>query len=254
VDEILLKSFLVEMLGEEAGKAISTACKKSPHFSNFIPARVTMSWIGIMDDYGYTGVIPGVPNSSLSFSKSEDNSLSGYVNVGNDFYEFSKADCGELAALITVMMGVRPDPLAKTIKTSDLASLGSSIDRLVKSRIVNLIKKGMEAGGFAKPQGPIAPEEPTEKQKDPQVKKVVPPKSSRQMSVTKAESETKCSVCGSVSFRGDRFTGCRCTKDLAKEVTVIKTEAGFTLSFDSNSSWTDNNILVLSDILGVRHG
>ena len=65
--------------------------------------------------------------------------------------------------------------------------------------------------------------------------------------LTQSQATSKCSVCEEPQFRGDRFVGCYCLRDLAKSASAEAVEGGYRLTFDE--PWSKSDIALLMDIV-----
>lgn len=90
--------------------------------------------------------------------------------------------------------------------------------------------KQQEAGA------PIAPAFQTQQPK---------PVKKPQLKISKTESEVGCSMCGQGQFRDGIFRGCLCFRDMAQGVSCRKSEAGYTLEFQT-SDWDGDAIMALA--------
>jgi hypothetical protein len=137
-------------------------------------------------------------------------------------------------------------------------------------------KGGKEAPGPAaaplEPEQPLAPQPPDPNQNSkgpvvslrPQAVKIPQPKTTQEvvqtgkgavqkhpkkvptLRVTKSQAEAECNACGGRQFKGDRFTGCFCFRDLAKSVKVESLKDGYNLVFDG---WETDDFLAFMDAL-----
>lgn len=257
-------SFLIGVLGKDGAHAFKKAIDREASLGGAVVPRAIMSWLNIATKYDYTGGIPGVSNTYLSFKKSETG-LDGGISVGEEVYSFSGASAFHVAASVAVALGV--ENASANVRDQTLAKVGKSIDTLVKARIITeqLMRKGAAKdllrcdcktdphlpacatrmkkvdlpGTTAKPkdaqmafapQAPMAPN--SQKQKPAPFK------------VTKSESDHKCSMCQRSQFANGGFVGCLCFRDMAGAVRVAKTEAGYSLTFAS-SEWDIDAVAAL---------
>jgi hypothetical protein len=244
--------FLKAVLGDDGAQALRKAAERSDTLENALIPRTILAWIGIAARSSYSGALPGIENTYVEFTKSE-NGYSGQIAIGDDVYEFKDKNVYHLTASVAVSMGVDHERVPANLKDSDVARLGKSIDLLVKARVVTeqLLKKavaGAEAPGpAAKPTpaaDPIAPDAPTAQQaalpKPTKAKPKLPRTSSKATSVpmlpklklSEAQLQKKCTACSSGHLRNGKFIGCMCWRDLAKSTTLVKNGDGsFTMSF-----------------------
>lgn len=126
--------FISEVLGDEGSKALQKAAARSNELGNALLPRTILAWLGISARGDYEGDVPGVENTYLRFSKSEDK-YTGSVSVGEDLYSFDQVSVFHLASAIAVALGADHERIPANLKHMDLVSLGKNIDTLVKARI-----------------------------------------------------------------------------------------------------------------------
>jgi hypothetical protein len=240
--------FIESVLGPRASGALAKAVSRHEALGPVVGPRVILGWVNLASQWSYSGNIPGIDGSILSFQKTEDG-LKGSVGIGNDVYDFVNASPTELSATLAVTLGVGR-PIGSKIKDCDLVGLGKSVDVLVKSQIIELLRASVAktelTGAAAAPQGPKGPMTPEAPQKAPKVQQQSAPKTLR---ITKNQAENKCSVCGAGGFEDDHFVGCFCLRELAKTATSVETQEGYEIEF--GTEWTPGSIQVCRDILGV---
>lgn len=240
------------VLGDVAATALRRATDRSATLDSVVGSRVILGWLNFATKFGFSGEIPGVPGSQLSFSKSETGGLfNGAVTIGPDLYDFNNASETQLAATLSVALGANHQPSPK-LRDQDLQPLGKNIDLLIKSQVLRrLQKQDQESGAAAAPRAPDQPLQPGAPvpQKKGQGR---PPAQGgfTSLKVSKSQASSKCSVCGSASFnRNGDFTACYCLRSLAKSAQSEATADGFKVTFDT-SVWSKSNLSVLLDILG----
>ena len=273
-----IQKFTQAVLGQTAADVLYKAGERSVALGSVLGPRVVVGWLEVIGRNDYDGSIPGQPGSILKFSKNQG-LYDGTLTIGGSVYGFSNATLTHLAATLSVALGVN-QPVSKALKDSDLVGLGRSIDLLVRARVLQLSKKepccknacvdcggceehsetkghgagcklwkeetgGQQCGAAAAPRGPKPPEGPEPQKKAPVQAR--PPKM-QTLSITKAQSEQKCSVCQAASFRRGEFAGCYCLRDLAKSAASVPQGDGFQVTF--GPEWTESNLKVLMDIMG----
>lgn len=127
--------FLQEVLGADGAAALLRAVQKSEALAHVLVPRTLLSWSALAGSYGYTGPVPGIPESFLEFSKSEAG-YSGALTVGTDTIPFSSASIYRMVSHVAVALGLDDVAPAAELRGLDLQKLGKSIDLLVRSRVV----------------------------------------------------------------------------------------------------------------------
>jgi hypothetical protein len=262
------------VLGEDACQALAKAAERSEALGGVIGPRTVIGWATLAARWDYDGQVPGIEDSQLTFEKGENHQLTGSIRLGQEELEFENATVPHLAAMLCVGLGCQKD-FSKSLKDSDLAGLGENIDLLVKARVVNLLKamkeisaceecgkrryvvvckcKGKKKvektelpGQQAKPGAPIPPTGFTAPTKTAP-KPMQPPR----VKLTKAMTETKCSVCEASQFdRRGEFKGCYCLRDLARFAKSERDGEDFVVTF--SKEWTKSSIALLMDIVGAQ--
>lgn len=140
MDDRKLK-FLKAVLGEDGAKALAKAAERGPELENALLPRTIMSWLGLAARDDFEGRLPGVENTYLQFSKSEDR-FSGSVAVGDEVYAFQQASILHLGACVAVALGADHERVSLRLRDLDIQRLGKNIDLLVKARVaVKELKK-----------------------------------------------------------------------------------------------------------------
>ena len=243
------QKFLAGVLGKDGASALRKAVQRDSRLDSIVLPRAVIGWLSFVSRYEFEGDIPGVDNSYIQFSKSEDGLFSGSVAIGEFVVPFSKTDIYHLSSAILLALGEDEVSIDEDLKDLVLAKLGKSIDALAKAQEVarNLdktlktkkTKKEEEeeeldktdlpgkAHQPTKQQGPQAPVPPVAVQpKIPKTIKKVPA-----LKITKTESEKPCSVCDGIQFKDGKFKGCMCFMDLAKGIKTTEYSDGFALDF-----------------------
>jgi hypothetical protein len=271
-------SFMNAVLGEDATAALAKAEERSAVLAGVVGPRTILGWVMLASRWDYDGFVPGHDGSQLQFAKSE-NGLTGIVALGEQQLDFENARPEHLAAMLCVGLGCPPD-LSKSEGATQLAlvQLGETIDLMVKSHIVNLLKneptprckscnkfysskhkdrcphcsteleKAELPGSAAKalaPQAPDAQQAPKSTAPNRMATKAPPT-----VGLTKSMMERKCSVCDASQFtKSGDFKGCYCIRDLAKFAKSERRGDGVVVEF--GREWTPSNIQLFVDIVGA---
>jgi hypothetical protein len=127
--------FIAGVLGADGAQALKKAADRSPEFSNAILPRVIMAWMQVVGRFDYEGELPGVQNTYLEFSKSED-LYTGAIGMGDEVYSFKDVSLFHVASAVAVALGAENARIDPQLRDVDLMRLGKSIDLLAKARIV----------------------------------------------------------------------------------------------------------------------
>jgi GNAT superfamily N-acetyltransferase len=127
--------FLEGILGGDGAKALSKAAARIPELESALLPRALMAWLGVCPT-SFEGNLPGVENSYLHFQKSEGNTYSGSIAIGDDIYAFEDASGLRVGACVAVALGADHEKLNPALADTDLVRLGKSIDTLVRARAV----------------------------------------------------------------------------------------------------------------------
>ncbi|CAB4127165.1 NAT_SF domain containing protein [uncultured Caudovirales phage] len=130
--------FMLAVLGETGSKALAKASATSSFMAQAIVPRTILSWVALAARYSYSGEVPGNPEYLMEFTKTESG-FSGFVGD----YSFVDQPVYHLAASLACAMDVTQE-LPNAFKVSDLNRLGKSVDLLVKSNMVRLLKKELD--------------------------------------------------------------------------------------------------------------
>lgn len=264
--------FLVAVLGEDGARALAKASERSQELGNVLVPRTIMAWLGMAGRDSYEGDIPGVINSYVQFTKNEQD-YSGSVGVGEDVYTFENESIVHVAGAVAVALGIDHERAHPDLRDLDLARLGKSIDLLAKARAVaeKLLKEpDEESAEKAEGPGPAAaprmqkpPDAPASPQLQvgrgpkastgapktpglPKPKLPKPPGMVKTLKITKSQAERKCSLCGFTQFKGGKFSGCLCLRDLAKHVKSSAEGEGFVLEIGAKLDEEERETLIES--------
>jgi hypothetical protein len=116
------------------------------------------------------------------------------------------------------------------------------------------LQKGKDGPGPA--AAPLAPEPPTpptptapEPSKASATKPPKPP-AAKTLKLTRSEAARGCPSCGRTQFSDDRFVGCACFSDLAKNVDVVHTDTtAITIKLDMRA-WDAEGVITLLESIG----
>ncbi len=129
-------SFLAGVLGPDGATALAKAVERQAVLVPVIVPRTILAWLRLQDPV-YEGQLPGVGDSYLAFSKSEDaaGTYTGTIAVGAQAYGFEGATALHLASAIGVALGVDADAVdPRRLRDLDVQRLGKSIDLLARAR------------------------------------------------------------------------------------------------------------------------
>jgi hypothetical protein len=128
-------SFMKSILGEDGQQAFDKMIKRAPGIGVLLAPRTILGWISTASRINYEGELPGVNNSYVSLSKSEDG-IHGAVAVEGVQHTFEGHDLVHVAAAISQALGVESIDIDPSVRDTDLSKLGKSIDLLVKARTI----------------------------------------------------------------------------------------------------------------------
>jgi hypothetical protein len=243
-----MNNFLSSILGEVGAKALERASESAPLLRPVIVPRAIIAWLQTMGALNYEGNIPGVDNSYLSLQKNQTEDYTGAITIDNFLLTFEKSDLLNVAASLGVALKIDVGELDERLKRKDLTNLGKSIDLLVKSEVIKQLKKAKAMDGSVphqvplKPQTQGAPQAPSKQDPKQQLQGTVTagqgiaPKAALrhkgvELKVDKSESEKSCEDCGKKFFKDDKFDGCKCLKELSKNVSTETIDGGYLLKF-----------------------
>lgn len=274
--------FLRAVLGVDGASALKKAADRATELESAIVPRAIMAWLGVVARSDFEGSIPGVEDSYIDFEKNDAGLYDGTVAIGEGVFPFQNATVFHLAASVAMALGSNNE-IDNRLKDVDLVRLGKSIDILAKATF--LTKMDLSKGAPGPPHAPkltgvpLAPV-PGIKQKEkapkdaggkkppkppaeaPKPKHVVPkskvtiPKAKRpalkSFSMSERQSLRECPDCGLPLIKGGAFTGCVCFKELARYVSLAKSETGLVISFRPEVD--DDAVSVILETLGVSDG
>jgi hypothetical protein len=280
--------FLKAVVGDQGAAALIKAAARSVSIENVLVPRAIMAWLGVIGRFDYEGEIPGVDDTYLDFAKNEDGLYDGSIAVGDGVFPFENANGFQLAASIAVALG--SDQPLDEVRDSELARLGKSIDIMAKAKMVTdleieLAKARPGPPNPQKPQGPPTAATPQMKQPKMQVKPPKTPKgapknpiapkakvslpkppnpakmtpgaqqnrafkSEKQFALNDANLLAACPECGLKLIKNEKFVGCMCLRDLAKNVALTKYEGRHYISF--RTELDADAVSVVLETLGVK--
>lgn len=203
---------LLKLLGEVGHKALEPLLKNES-LAAFILPKAIISYLDTLDSgpVDLDGVVLDKINSKYS----------GSINIKKTEYEFSDASGTEVAALVCLAHGMKPE---SDLKGLDLAKLSKTITALVKSQAA-------AKEPLASTAAPRKPEEPEAQ---------IPPDNSsnikrgpinKTMMVPDKHTEKVCKACGQGMWKNKEFIGCTCTKSMVKSVSTRLTAGYSVLTF-----------------------
>ena len=228
-----INNFLQEVLGLDGFSAVNKAISNSKELKSILIPRTILSWLEIQSQLGsYNSKIPGI-NLNLELNKSEEG-FSGSYYINKNRVHFNKKELLEVASDISILLNV--GEITPPTKDLDIVNLGKSVDLLIKSKILNSLKKKDKPilSDKAKPIEPLEPE-PPQKQPSRSLPKI-PPKTSpkpvfKSLKVSKSQSENRCSLCNKSQFKNDTFIGCDCLSEVSSLIKTEKSNNGYLLKF-----------------------
>ncbi len=243
--------FLRFIVGNEGTDALNKAINSIPPIGSVVVPRAIVAWLSIISKVGFEGSIPGVPQSFLGLSKTENNSLTGAMTIGDQLYTFEGADLLHVAASLGVALGIDLEPVSDNLKNKDLTKLGKSIDLLVKSEFIKQAKLSKSNDESAAPAPaheqkeakeqsvPLTPvKQPGINLKSGHTGPVQKPnlavgQGQKAIKILKTEATKLCSDCGNSLFKDEKFKGCTCLSGLAKNSKTEITPDGYLVTFKS---------------------
>jgi hypothetical protein len=227
-------SFLKAVLGNDGAQALKKAIARDPRLEHYLVPRTLMGWLASRPQY--EGHVPGVREVYLSFAKSEVG-FEGSIGVGSQpVNKFNAPDSYALVAEVALALGYPAGEFEGTDRM--LVSVGRSVDALLKAQQAtrDLGKSSVDLPGqTAKPRQAEGPQEPVKPTKQPAM--ASKPKLPK-LSMVKVELDKKshkCKTCGSSLFKSDKFVGCICFHDLAKNCTTTSYADGIVLEFSKSA-------------------
>lgn len=235
------------------------AIRSEPRLASVVVPRSVLAWLRNCEEY--EGAIPGVSNTYLRLSKSQE-TYSGAIALQDSNYEFEKATPGHVAAAVAVALGCSPGALPRSVV---LVRFGAAIDTLVKAQSeIKGLRSFMKAeapGGPSLPHPPIAPAgaiaptAPAAQAKPRQGKGQQKPKLPKQpkgaklnsVSVSKSEAAMECAACGGSQLNNNRLVGCLCIRDVIASLPVTAYSDGWVL--DTTEDTTEESHTALQAIL-----
>lgn len=270
-------SFLKAVLGTDGASSLKKAADKYGELEGAIVPRAIMAWLGLAARSDFEGGLPGVDDSYLDFTKNEDGTYSGSIAIGEGIFPFQNANVFHLAASIALSLGASLE--TDNLKDVDMVKLGKSIDVLVKAKYVDteVLAKALPGPAHApsvrgaprppsppqkqidKPELPAnqkpkqAPKEaPIPKHKIPKLKVKLPKTTAKSFDIPEKAIKKECKECGLPLVKNERFVGCLCFRDMARYVSLTKTEGGYSIAF--GKTLDEDAIATVLSTLGVNHG
>lgn len=260
--------FMVGVLGMEGARALQKAAQRSTDLDGVLLPRAILAWLDVADSH--EGDLPGIPNTYLSFAKSQTG-YSGSISIGDEVFPFAEVTKMYLASAIAVsLLGSHRLDVPPSLRDHDLTNLGKSIDLLAKAHALAVtLTKAEPPGPAAAPhaqEAPTAPMAPAKASRIPRppVKKLgtvhvpaapkrtvkIPGLRKPSIQITKSQQDRECPGCGVKQFKAGILRGCVCFRDLVKSVKVEDSGDNLTLSF--GSQWDVDAIATFLEALGVK--
>lgn len=190
---------LSKLLGEVGHKALEPLLKNDS-LAAFILPKAVISYLDVCND-GQVDLSEGV------ILNKSNNKYSGSININKTEYEFSDASGTEVAALICMANGKKPE---SELKNLDLAKLSKTITILVKAQAT--AKEPLAS--TAKPREPIEPEPQIGPDNSTNIKRGF----SKTLMVPDKHTNKVCKACGQEMWKNKEYIGCVCTKSMSKSV------------------------------------
>lgn len=219
---------LSKLLGDVGYKALEPLLKNESLASFIIPKAVI----------SYLDINPNgqIELEGISLVKANGKYL-GSININKTEYEFSDASSTEVAALICLANGKKPE---SALKNLDLAKLSKTITTLVKSQAT--AKEPLAS--TAKPREPEEPEPQIPPTNTQNIKRGPINKT---MMVPDKHTDKVCKACGKGMWKNKEFVGCTCTQILAKSVSTRLITGYSVLSF--NKDIDEDSILLVKGLI-----
>lgn len=281
-----MDGFLRSVLGPEGVVTLHRATEDQPLLKALVLPWAARHWLLRVGTWH--GSIPGKPDALLELVKSQDR-FSGHLTCGTERMDFNKAPIEEVVAALALLdeNGAKNQRLLKSTPPDPkgLALLGKAVGALVGATL----KKADLPAQPAQPAGPHPPIPGEDKKRatrkptaeKPRIAKPLDPGNLRgprrgvepvQKSVlpetfddeieawvrgpatvhlSKSEIAARCPVCGEREFLDEHFTGCYCTRELAKsgDWSLVRTATGYRFRF--GATWKPSDIQV---VLGNLRG
>jgi hypothetical protein len=213
----MLKTLFKSLLGDAGASALERLL--ATELSSYVTPRVIVSWLRNSND-GIVAIPQGCPLVALSKSAA---AFTGSCKIQNVNYDFQKASEAQVAAVVITALGVETHAL--DVKGVNLAKLSKTIDSLVKAK-------------FEAPIAAVPPQDATEEaafvepvRHNHRVKRI--PQIKKTIKISKSEALVKCRSCGERLIINNKFEGCVCYTELAKNVTTNLISEGFVLTLGS---------------------
>ncbi len=131
----VIENFLTAILGTSGAQALLKAVARNPGLETVLVPRTLVSWLNLAVRESFEGTVPGASNSYVRLTKSETG-YAGAVTVGDFVHTFEANTVLNVAAALSVSMGVRDIP-DTGIDPEQLQRLGKSLDLLVKAKALS---------------------------------------------------------------------------------------------------------------------
>lgn len=200
----MIKTLFKSLLGDSGATVLERLL--ATELSSYITPRVIVSWLRSAPQ-GSVAIPTGCPLDSLN---KIDATFTGQCLVKGVNYTFEKTSDIQVAAVVITALGVETHAL--TTKDINLAKLSKTIDCLVKAKIETPLpavppQDALEESPFIEPV-----KHNNTVKRIPQLKKTI--------KISKSEALVKCRSCGERLIINNKFEGCVCYTELAKNVTT----------------------------------
>jgi hypothetical protein len=281
-----MDGFLQSVLGPEGSATLHRVTANQPLMKALVLPWAARHWLERVG--AWHGDLPGKPGVRLELVKSQDR-LSGHLSFGASRVDFHKAPVEEVAAALALLdeNGADNQRLLKSTPPDPrgLALLGKAIGALVEIALKKTELPGLAAQPAA-PQQAIPAQGQKKAPKNvtpgkPQMPKPLDPNNLRgpqrgvqpvqksamrevsdeeieawvrgpaTVHLSKSEIASRCPVCGEREFQDEHFTGCYCTRELAKsgDWSLVRTATGYRFRFGATWELSDIQI-VLGNLRG----
>ena len=140
--------FMEATLGPDAATALRKAASQSNSIETVLGPRVILGWVKLISRWGHDDAIPGLPGTSLTIEKHEDESLSGEIHWGKHVYDFDHQDVTHVAAALSCALGV-DKPVAKSLRDHELFVLGEQVDLLMKTQVLAKAEESSSSSSYS---------------------------------------------------------------------------------------------------------
>lgn len=235
-----VKEFLILALGERGANVLEKYASKNESISGIIVPRVIVSWLLNSDS---------IKEADFNLSKSEGKFTGKVAGI-----ELKDASLFETASTVAHHVSLENKQIDEPV---NIETLGKNIDLLILAKIKAKKEESKEESKVVEKIELAGP--PADKKKpEPPIKPLIPvspsmgrgkTKGQKIVSITKSELMARCPTCGQKEFESNRFVGCSCFKDLAKnaKLNIKNSDKGYNLKF--GSGWDVESMAALLSIV-----